>query len=186
LNKNPYRAWVLPLVAVVALAVTLAARAETLPLQDQVALDAAATWMANSPITVRCMASDEPKSPASMDAWGYSFLFAPVIYLDSQVCDGALAIVHHDTTVPLWEEALGALVLTHESFHQRLDLKNRGNEAATECRAIRHTAYMIRHLGGSEGLEQELMPLALAMHFRIGAINEPYNDPYCKVPWYWE
>lgn len=148
-------------------------------------LNDAASWIAQQNVAVDCMKENEPDSPASIGAWAYVQLFFPVIYADSQVCEGALAIKNHDSSVPLWEQALGALVLTHEAYHLRLSLSNRGNEAATECRAIRHAAYMMQRLGADESLVQILMPFALAIHWQLAAKVPNYNLKTCQVPWYW-
>jgi hypothetical protein len=149
---------------------------------DQQVLDAAASWMANQAVTVRCLGPGEKDSPASVGAWAYVFLWQPVIYADDEVCEGALAIVHHDTSVAWWQQALGALVLTHESFHLRLNMGNRGNEAATECRAIRHVRYMLERLGASPKLVAKLLPWALALHWRLAATVPAYYAPHCNVP----
>jgi hypothetical protein len=168
---------------IIACAFAVPASAIELPPSDQQILDQAASWIANHPVTVRCMGHDEPNSPYSAGAWAYVNDYdTQTIYADVQVCEGALAIAHHDSSVPAWQRALGVLVITHESYHLRLNVDDRFNEGHTECRAIRHVAYMIRRLGGSP---DELMPYALALHYHLIVDAPRYNDSGCKVPWWW-
>ena len=166
----------------VALALAVPAAATNPPLSDQRVLDEAASWMANQPVTVKCMASDEPKSPASIGAWAYVYLYDTVIYADDTVCKGALAIAHHDGSVKAWKRALGALVLTHEGRHLRLNDQARGNEAHVECGAIRHFRYMVLHLGGTERLSYTLLPWALTLHWKLVRESPVYYKADCQVP----
>lgn len=138
-------------------------------------------------ITVNCHEPGDAGDPALYGAWGYVFSFDHEnIHLDKRVCDGANAIATDDPSVPDWQKALGALVVAHESFHQRLDLSDRLDEAKTECRAIRHFRYFVQFLGGSAELADRLVPFGLAIHWRIAARFQDYYLEACKVPWWWK
>jgi hypothetical protein len=148
-------------------------------------IDATASRISGRSVTVGCYDRDEADAPYGLGAWGYVYLGTPYEYLDIEVCQGLLGILDHDATVPEWREALGALVLAHESYHLNIHKKNVDNEAVTECRAIRATAGTIRLLGGGEQLVATLMPFALAIHWRIAARYQDYYYPACRVPWWW-
>lgn len=173
------------LVTVIALMLPAVAVGYNLPAPDQAVLDETVSYVSQGDAIVHCLTHTEKGAPWPQGAWAYVFLSHPDVYADVVVCDGALAIAHHDATVPLWEQAVGALVLTHEAFHLNLAFKNRGNEALTECRAIKHAADTMRHLGATEALVNQLMPIALAAHYRVGALYPQYNKKDCQVPWYW-
>lgn len=153
-------------------------------------IDAVASRIAQRPVHVWCYAEgeigtiDEP-APEEIDTWGYVFTWpsSNVEHMANEVCEGVLGILNSDPTVPLWKEGLGALVLTHESYHLRLSLSDRINEANTECRAIRHVAYVIQFLGGSLDLARAIMPYALADHWYIALDPvSPYHKKNCHVP----
>jgi hypothetical protein len=173
--------------AVLGVCVALAAPAAAInvPAQDQAKLDEAASWMANRPVTVSCLEHKEAGSPWANGSWSYVYLDGDVIFMDAKICRGLLALIHHNAHTPAWLRAFGALVLTHESFHLRQNMDNRGNEAATECRAIRHAAYMMTHLGATPAEVTELMPYALAEHLYQGFRFPQYSKADCKIPWYW-
>lgn len=149
-------------------------------------LNAVASTIAGHPVTVGCYAPDEFGSPASMGAWGYVYIGGDYEFMDEQVCQGALAIVTHDPRVPWWRQAVGALVLTHESFHLSLTAPDPGNEARTECRAVNNAGQTIRKLGGNDLLVGVLMPYVLAVHWRVAARYRAYYMEGCKGPWWWK
>ena len=60
------------------------------------------------------------------------------------VCEGALNV--GTANVPLWQQALGALVLTHEAFHLRR-WRFRRNEGKVECQAIVYFKDAAQRLG---------------------------------------
>jgi len=148
-------------------------------------LDAVASQIAGRPVTVGCYTHTEPEAPWAMGAWGYVYVGSSYEYLDETVCDGAQAILNGDQTVPLWKSAIGTLVLAHESYHLNRGVREPGNEAYTECHAIRAAGRTIRLLGGDNGAVGTLMPYILAMHWRISAKYPQYYFPECRVPWWW-
>lgn len=101
-------------------------------------------------------------------------------------CRGAIGILDHSTKVASWKKALGALVIAHESYHLSAHMAHPDSEALTECRAIRATAGTIRLLGGDEATVKELMPFALAIHWRLSAKYPDYFFKSCRVPWWWK
>lgn len=139
-----------------------------------------ASRIAGQPVEVRCYQHDEPDDPLSIGAWGYVYPNDPVEYMAAEVCAGALGIA--DNSAPQWMQALGALVLAHESYHLALRYRNRTDEAWTECRAIRHFRYMVMFLGGTPEQATALLPWGLALHWRIAALAPVYNLDGCKVP----
>jgi hypothetical protein len=147
-------------------------------------LEPAASAIAGRPLAVLCYQHGEPGDPLLWGAWGYVQLFRATINLSKEACDGALAIVNRDMSVPLIEQALGALSLTHESYHLNLGLPfaRRGSEAQTECRAIKRVRQTLLDLGASEGLADILLPWALAVHFKKTTISRSYDWPGCRVP----
>jgi hypothetical protein len=142
-----------------------------------------AAQIALQPVEVRCYERGEAEDPWGVGAWGYVYIGIPVEHMAAEVCDGALGI--HDNSQPKWKQALGALVLAHESYHLNLQVLHPDNEARTECRAIKHTRETMLRLGASENQADELMPYALAIHYRIAAKYPEYNWKPCDVPWYW-
>jgi hypothetical protein len=147
-------------------------------------LEAAASAIAGRPLTVLCYRHGEPGDPLLWGGWGYVDLFRPTINLSKEACDGALGIVNRDVSVPLIQQAVGALSLTHESYHLNLSLPlaRRTSEAQTECRAIKRVRQTMLELGASDGLADVLLPWALAVHFKKTTIARSYDWPGCRVP----
>lgn len=150
-------------------------------------LDAIASSIAGQQVTVRCWVDDQDPD-YSADAWGYVYLWHTVIYLDPRVCAGALAVLHHEMR-PLWQQALGALVLTHEAYHlkQALPYWRRQSEAQTECRAVKRVPQTLTDLGATPALADAILPWALAEHYKIAGLHmpdeaPPYDWPGCAVP----
>ncbi len=88
---------------------------------------------------VRCPSSDEwihdpiwGIGPNPSRAWGYTNMVDDYIVLHPALCAGALAVA--DPGVPLWQRAMGVLVLVHEAYHMRRWAWRR-NEAKVECQA---------------------------------------------------
>ncbi len=165
------------------------ARAVRSPAAHQVTTDprlnAVASRIAGHAVTVGCYERGEPGSPYAKRAWGYVYMGGNYEYLDQAVCDGAIGILDHDYTIDSWKMAVGTLVLTHESFHLNARVINPDSEAKTECRAIRNTGRTIRWLGGDNTLVGQLIPYALAIHWRIAALFQDYYLPTCRVPNWW-
>ena len=100
------------------------------------------------------------------------------IVIHPALCAGALAV--SDPGVPLWQRALGTLVLVHEAYHLRR-WRSRRSEAKVECAAIRHFTVGAELLGASHELANELLPFALAGHQRVITLFREYRDPGCKL-----
>ena len=100
------------------------------------------------------------------------------IVLHPALCAGARDSVQTD--VPVWQRAAGVLVLVHEAYHVRR-WAGRWNEAKVECRAIRDFKKAVVLLGGSRELANELLPSALAVHLRMGAVFPEYRAD-CRLP----
>lgn len=137
---------------------------------------------------VLCYEHGEKDDPDTVyGAWGYVWLSDTTsVNIAEEPCNGLRGIVDHDAAVPLWEEALGATVLAHESYHQNLRLfaATRDNEALTECRAMRAFHATVILLGGDKALAETLWPFALAFHYRL-EVRFPKYKMACRFPFYW-
>ena len=148
-------------------------------------LDPVASEIAGQPLTVQCFSSDpaDADPDAEPDAWGYTYPYNPPnIYLDKRACAGARAL-QTGAMLPLWQLALGALVLTHEAYHQKVTLADwrRLDEAQTECRAIKRVPETLRELGASPALVDAVLPWAVLEHYKISTFDA-YDYPSCRVP----
>lgn len=142
-----------------------------------------ASTFAMRPVFIRCETRPAWNSnPNAQGSWGYTFLFGDAAYLAPLACEGALH--EADLTWPAWTRALGALVLTHESYHMR-HWPWRAYEARVECQAIRHFRVAVQLLGGSAEEATNLLPYALSIHWRVAAKVPVYNLTSCRVPNYW-
>jgi hypothetical protein len=70
------------------------------PLASEDRLEPVASAIAGRPLAVLCYRHGEPGDPLLWGAWGYVQLFRPTIHLSREACDGALAIVSRDMSVP--------------------------------------------------------------------------------------
>jgi hypothetical protein len=147
-------------------------------------LEPAASAIAGRPLTVLCYRHGEPGDPLLWGGWAYVDLFRSTVNLSKEACEGVLAIADHDVSVPLIQQAVGALSLTHESYHLNLSLPlaRRASEGQTECRAIKRVRQTMLELGASPGLADVLLPWALAAHFKKTTISRRYDWPGCRVP----
>jgi hypothetical protein len=177
------------LAACCALAFTAAASGSTTvaaqPLASEaVQLEPVASAIAGRRLSVICYRHGETGDPLLWGAWGYVDLMRPAINLSKEACEGALATGSGDMSVPLIEQALGALSLTHESYHLNIGLPfaRRASEAQTECRAVQRVRQTILDLGASQGLADVLLPWALAVHFKKTTLSRSYDWPGCRVP----
>jgi hypothetical protein len=150
---------------------------------EEKALEPVASAIAGKPLRVLCYLHDEPDDPWAEGAWAYVYLFEDDIHLSREACDGALALVS-GAMVPLWEQELGALALTHEAYHLKVTLPDwrRGSEAQTECRAVKRVEQTMLDLGATRALADALLPWSLAEHFKITSIAPEYDWPGCRVP----
>lgn len=148
-------------------------------------LSQVASRIAGQPVEARCYEAGEDGAPGSLGAWGYVVGDIPIVHLDPTVCEGAAAVADPATTVPLWKQGLGVLVLTHEAFHLATRYRDRGDEAKTECRAVRHARYANAFLGGDARWENVKVAV-LAMHYLLVNIAPRYALAGCKVPGWWD
>ena len=101
------------------------------------------------------------------------------IVLGPVVCAGARGV--GSANVPLWQQALGALVLTHEAFHLR-HWRFRRNEGKVECQALANFRDATQRLGATAAQAEELYPYALALHDYKVRLFPQYRDPKCVIP----
>jgi hypothetical protein len=129
---------------------------------------------------VRCASSAEWDTDfASARGWAYTNIRAEIAVLGPLVCEGALNVGTEN--VPLWRQALGALVLTHEAFHLRR-WRFRRNEGKVECQAIVYFKDAAQRLGATAAQAENLYPYALALHAHLVRLFPAYKDPKCVIP----
>jgi hypothetical protein len=101
--------------------------------------------------------------------------------LSPVVCRGALGIATAE--VPDWQEALGVLVLVHESFHLRR-WRWRRNEAKVECQALVYFREAAVRLGATPEQAHALYAYALALNAYQSSVQPQYRDRTCRLaPW---
>ena len=129
---------------------------------------------------VRCASEAEWEADfASAVGWAYTNMRDEYTVLGPRVCAGALGVGTDE--VPLWQQALGALVLTHEAFHLRR-WRFRRNEGKVECQAIVYFKDAAQRLGATAAQAENLYPYALALHAHQLRLFPRYRDPGCVVP----
>jgi hypothetical protein len=129
---------------------------------------------------VRCPSRAEwDEDWASSLAWAYTNVREDYTVLSPFVCMGALGVGSAD--VPLWQQALGALVLTHEAFHLR-HWRFRRDEGKVECQALANFRDATRRLGATAAQAEDLYPYALALHGYKVRLFPQYRDPKCVIP----
>lgn len=149
-------------------------------------LNRVASIFAQRDAEVRCPSIEEwvadpiwGTSPNAKRAWGYTAMLRDYIVLHPALCAGSNAVT--DPTVPLWQRATGVLILVHEAYHVRR-WPGRWSEAKVECQAIRHFTAGARLLGASPELANELLPIALAAHWRMVTLYPVYRPRICRLP----
>jgi hypothetical protein len=129
---------------------------------------------------VRCASSDEwDVDFSSAVGWAYTNVHSEYAVLGPQVCAGALNV--GTANVPAWQQALGALLLTHEAFHLRR-WRFRRNEGKVECQAIVYFKDAAQRLGATAAEAENLYPYALALHAYQLRLFPHYRDPECVIP----
>jgi len=129
---------------------------------------------------VRCPSEAEWSAYyGSAFAWGSTNLREDVTLLAPSMCEGALNV--GNDSVPLWQQAAGAWVLVHESWHLR-HWRHRRDEAKVACQAIVLFRDGAERLGASEQQAEELYPYALALHLRQAALFSWYKNTSCRAP----
>jgi len=167
----------------VVLAVVLLAPPPTSAYERPALLENVAAHFARRSAEVRCPSMEEwvadPIWGTWPDVWGYTEMIHHYIVLHPALCAGSLAV--SDPALPLWQRAVGTLVLVHEAYHLRR-WKWQWNEAKVECQAIRHFTAGAELLGASPELGNELLPFALAAHQHMVMLFPVYRDHHCKLP----
>jgi hypothetical protein len=129
---------------------------------------------------VRCPSKPEWNADwASSFAWAYTNVRQDYTVLGTVACEGALGVGSPD--VPTWQQALGALVLTHEAFHLR-HWRSRRDEGKVECQALANFRDAAQRLGATAAQADDLYPYALALHAYKVKLYPGYRDPACIVP----
>jgi hypothetical protein len=129
---------------------------------------------------VRCPPQAEwDEDWASSLAWAYTNVREDYTVLSPVVCTGAMGVGSAD--VPAWQQALGALVLTHEAFHLR-HWRFRRDEGKVECQALANFRDATRRLGATAAQTEDLYPYALALHGYKVRLFPQYKDPTCVIP----
>ena len=141
-------------------------------------LERVASVFAQQPVTVAC--SNSADDPILLEAWGYVYLYDPVVHTSEYLCNAAANVT--DPSYGMAVRAIAVLVLTHEAYHLRKSWSDRGNEARVECKAIRHFRYAAMMLGASPELATQLRAYALAFHWHLAARIPEYDQLGCKVP----
>jgi hypothetical protein len=129
---------------------------------------------------VRCPSPAEwDEDWASSFGWAYTNVREDYTVLGPVACAGALGVGSAD--VPAWQQALGALVLTHEAFHLR-HWRYRRNEGKVECQALANFRDATRRLGATAAQTEDLYPYALALDGYKVRLFPQYRDPKCVIP----
>jgi hypothetical protein len=129
---------------------------------------------------VRCPSSAEWDADfASSFGMAYTNMHDDYAVLGPLACEGALNMGSPD--VPLWQQALGALVLAHEAFHLRR-WRFRRDEGKVECQAIVNFKDAAQRLGATAAEAENLYPYALALHAHKVRLFPSYRDPTCRIP----
>lgn len=128
---------------------------------------------------VRCPSPEEWKADwASSFGYAYTNVRDEYAVLSPQVCAGALGV--GSEAVPDWQEALGVLVLVHESFHLRR-WRWRRNEGKVECQALVYFREAAVRLGATVEHGASLYAYATALHAYKVRLFPQYRDPGCRV-----
>lgn len=129
---------------------------------------------------VRCPSRAEwDEDWASSFGWAYTNVREDYTVFGPVVCAGALGVGSAD--VPLWQQALGVLVVTHEAFHLR-HWRSRRDEGKVECQALANFRDATRRLGATAAQAEDLYPYALALHGYKVRLFPQYRDPKCVIP----
>ena len=139
-------------------------------------LSQVASAFASRPVVVVC------RSEAEDDVlnWAWGYVHVPTAeqkqtVIVDEACRGAIAIATDSPDATDYMKAIGAAVITHESYHLRRIGGNQ-DEARTECRAMRHFDIALVKLGATQAVMDRLMPIMLVNSWRLRAITEGWAD----------
>jgi hypothetical protein len=129
---------------------------------------------------VRCASEPEWSADfASSVGWAYTNVRDDYTVLGPAVCEGALGVGAPE--VAPWKQALGTLVLVHESFHLR-HWRFRRDEGKVECQAMVYFKEAAQRLGATAEHADSLYAYALALHRWQVSRFPRYRDPNCVLP----
>jgi hypothetical protein len=127
---------------------------------------------------VRCPSAAEWESDFGASfGYAYTNLARDYAVLSPLVCAGARGV--GSPTVPASQQALGVLVLVHESFHLR-HWRWRRNEGKVECQAMVYFREAAAALGASEAEAYDLYAYAIALHVYKVSLFPEYRDRSCR------
>jgi len=150
-------------------------------------LDRLASTFAMRTAHMRCPTPDAwASNPLSLFVWAYTTLGWNYAIVDPSLCDAALSVARgiSESQEP-WRIGVAVSTIVHESYHLRRQWSLRGNEAAVQCKAIRHFTVAMRMLGADEELVEATKGWALMDHWRIARLADEYYLPDCGVPKPW-
>ena len=126
---------------------------------------------------VRCPSQNEWDADFG-SAFGYAYTNLVLDYtvLSPVVCAGAVGV--GSAAVPDWQQALGVLVLVHESFHLR-HWRWRRDESRVECQALIYFREAATRLGASAVQAYALYAYAIALHRYKAGIFPQYRVRGC-------
>ena len=128
---------------------------------------------------IRCPSQREWDADfASSFGYAYTHMLDDYSVLSPLVCAGVLGV--GNTDVPDWQQALGVLVLVHESFHLRR-WRWRRNEGKVECQAMVYFKEAAVRLGASAEHAHSLYVDAMALHMHKVSLFPQYRDRACKL-----
>jgi len=115
---------------------------------------------------------------ASSFGYAYTHMVREYAVLSPTVCQGALGV--GTTAIPDWQQALGVLVLVHESFHLRR-WRWRRNEGKVECQALVYFREAAVRLGATVQHAASLYAYAIALHAYKVSLFPQYRDSSCRA-----
>jgi hypothetical protein len=166
--------------AIAGLLAGLAVAAGALGYERSVSLNEVAAVYSLGVGEVRCPSEEEWNADwGSSFGYAYTNLAADYAVLSPTVCEGAQGV--GDRSVADWQEALGVLVLVHESFHLR-HWRWRKNEGKVECQAMVYFKEAAGRLGANDEHAHALYAYALALHGHKVRVFPQYRDRSCLLP----
>lgn len=170
----------LPVVALVVLALVVAGDAGAY--ERPVKLNDVAKVYSLGVGEVRCPSRAEWEADfASAFGYAYTNMAEEYAVLSPTVCTGASGV--GSVGVAEWKQALGVLVLVHESFHLRR-WRWRRSEGKVECQAMVYFKEAAVRLGASAAQAYDLYAYAIALHAYKVSLFPQYGDPRCRfAPW---
>jgi hypothetical protein len=157
-------------------------------------IDETSSWLAMDDVFVECQTPEDTEADLIMGGGTGVLAYVPgwrgpkggwhpypYAVFSAGICENFMSI-----NSTYWEEyaiqdqAEALLVLTHEAGHMR-GVWWSGDEARTECWAIRHVGYASDHIGVTDPIRRrELVSWAVWVHQTILGPN--YHLPGCRLP----